>query len=613
MAHDESDRWLELSETERDLVERVLGSELMGNTARIASWVRLSGSPAEAASAEFVCAKLADYGLKTDLIHHDALISLPVSAALRIESPDPGPRGRSIPCITHSFGVSTPSQGLAGELVYVGRGGRADYDDHDVRGKIVLIEGLASPETTKIAEGQGVVGHIHINDANLHEMTISPVWGSPETDDAVNLPHTPAISVLEATGEMLKDMLRTGPVSVRLFTEVETSWRKIPLVIGKIQGRTEPDRYVLLSGHLDSWHKGAMDNGSANATMLEVARLLARNAHLLRRGLHVAFWSGHSHGRYAGSAWYADQHWLDLERNCVAHVNVDSTGAKGATVLGEANVMVEARDLASGSVRSIVPDETFTGTRFGRAGDQSFWGAGVPSLYMSLSQQPAETGKTSESFRAIIGGGGRRAGGLGWWWHTEHDTMDKIDEANLVRDTRIYLLTVLRLCSSPVLPLDYRPVCDELRVAVRDLTRQSGGRVDLGPLQKEIDALQVALEKVALVSSRLAWQTERAGTSKAGHALDHSLEGLNRLIMRLGRLLIPVNYTWGSPYGQDPALPVSRLPGLAGLGALATLDQQSPQYQMARIRFLRQRNRVQHAIASAHEAVTGWLNTQSHP
>ncbi|MDP2872356.1 MAG: M28 family peptidase [Bacillota bacterium] len=610
MPHDESDRWLELNETERDLVGRVLGSELMSNTARIASWVRLSGSPAEAASAEFVRAKLADYGLRAEIVFHDALISLPGRAALLIESPDPGPRERSPQCITHSFGVATPADGLAGELVYVGDGSRAQYDDLDVRGKIVLIEGLASPETTKIAEDQGAAGHIHINDANLHEMTVSPVWGSPESADADRLPHTPALSVLESTGELLKGMLRAGPVRVRMFAEVDTGWRNIPLVLGTVPGKTEPDRYVLLSGHLDSWHRGAMDNGSANATMLEVARLLARNAHLLRRGLRVAFWSGHSHGRYAGSAWYADQNWPDIERNCIAHVNVDSTGAKGAAVLGEANVMAEARDLASGCVRAVVPDETFMGTRFGRAGDQSFWGAGVPSLYMSLSQQPAETGKTADSFRAIIGGGGRRGGGLGWWWHTEHDTMDKIDEANLVRDTRIYLLTVLRLCMSPVLPLDYRPVCDEFRGAARDLTRQSGGRLDLVPLQRETDALQVILERVALVASRLSWQAETGGMERSGQGLDQNLESLNRMIMRLGRLLIPASYVAGSRFGQDPALPVPRLPGLAGLGGLAALDTGSPQYHMARIQFVRQRNRIEHALAEARAAAEEWLSRQ---
>ena len=82
----------------------------------------------------------------------------------------------------------------------------------------------------------------------------------------------------------------------------------------------------MFSGHHDTWDYGVMDNGGANATMLEVARLFAPERADWRRGLRLCFWSGHSHGRYSGSAWYADTHWDELVRRCVAHVNVDSTG-----------------------------------------------------------------------------------------------------------------------------------------------------------------------------------------------------------------------------------------------------------------------------------------------
>jgi Zn-dependent M28 family amino/carboxypeptidase len=65
----------------------------------------------------------------------------------------------------------------------------------------------------------------------------------------------------------------------------------IPHLTGQLDGRGE-DHFVLFSGHVDAWHFGAMDNGSANATMLEVARLLASRRDSLRRGIPFAFWSG---------------------------------------------------------------------------------------------------------------------------------------------------------------------------------------------------------------------------------------------------------------------------------------------------------------------------------
>jgi hypothetical protein len=586
-------------------MRQVCVDRLMEDTRRIAGWVRLSGSAPEAESAAYVRDQLAAAGLESEIVWHDALISLPGPARLVVA-------GREIECITHSFSASTPPAGLDGELVYVGRGTAAEYARADVRGKIALIEGLAGPEPVKTAAEHGAVGHVHINDAHLHEMTVSPVWGSPAAGQEALLPRTPALSVRAEDGAWLKDQLALGAVHITMQAVVDTGWRRIPLVVGSLAGREEPERYVLLSGHLDSWHHGAMDNGSANATMLEAARVLAGRAAELRRGLRVAFWSGHSHGRYAGSAWYADEHWLDLEQHCVAHVNVDSTGAVGAVVLGEANVMAEARDLAAAAVAAVWPGEQFTGTRFGRAGDQSFWGAGVPSLYMSLSQQPAQGGATAESFASIIGPGRGRAGGLGWWWHTAHDTVDRISPDYLLRDTRIYVLTLYRLLASPVLPLDYRPVADEFRQAVRDAARRAPvSRQRLSPLHSELDELQVALERVALAIARLAWYSETAPSRRrvSRSARGDALRSANLLLMRLGRALIPANYVAGSVYEQDLALPTRPLPALQNaVDALAATAPDTDERRSAQVTLARSINRIRHAILSARRLADEWLD-----
>jgi hypothetical protein len=62
-------------------------------------------------------------------------------------------------------------------------------------------------------------------------------------------------------------------------------------------------------------------------------------------------------------------------------------------------------------------------------------------MYGALSEQPPAPVKMRNA--------------LGWWWHTPHDTLDKIDEGNLVRDTRIYVHTLHRLLTDPVLPIDF--------------------------------------------------------------------------------------------------------------------------------------------------------------
>src|SRR2546429_5869908 len=103
-----------------------------------------------------------------------------------------------------------------------------------------------------------------------------------------------------------------------------------------------------------------MDNAAANATMLEVARLLGGRADRLRGGPRVAFWSGPSHGRYAGSAWYADHAWSELHRRCVLHLNADSTGARGATDYSTLHATEDAQLFAEAVVRDLTGDRKST-------------------------------------------------------------------------------------------------------------------------------------------------------------------------------------------------------------------------------------------------------------
>ena len=194
----------------------------------------------------------------------------------------------------------------------------------------------------------------------------------------------------------------------------------IPHLVAHLEGHRRGP-FVLFSGHVDAWHHGAMDNGTANATMLEVARLLARRRRRAPAGLRLAFWSGHSHGRYAGSAWYADHAWHELYRRCVVHLNVDSTGARGATDYSVFHATEEAQGFAEAVVRDVT-GQAAQARRFSRAGDQSFWGIGVPSAFMSLSGIPKQDTDLSRSMYRLFG-----TAGFPWWWHTREDTVDKID------------------------------------------------------------------------------------------------------------------------------------------------------------------------------------------
>lgn len=63
---------------------------------------------------------------------------------------------------------------------------------------------------------------------------------------------------------------------VRLTVRANTTTGKIRNVIGFIEGRREPDRYVIVGNHFDAWIYGAIDPNSGTATMLEMSRAFMR-------------------------------------------------------------------------------------------------------------------------------------------------------------------------------------------------------------------------------------------------------------------------------------------------------------------------------------------------
>jgi Peptidase family M28 len=560
------------------LAEDLTADRLLELTRNISQEVRLSGTEEELRSAKYVKGVLEAAGVETMLTFHDAYISLPGPAEIRVGD-------EKFACITHSFAPPSGPDGAAGELADIPS--PASAADGRVRGKVAILDGLAMTGWVAAVEAGGAVAEIFVNGDLTHEMIVSGVWGSPGMAERHRYPKIPVVSVTSDVGKKLRERLRAGPVEVRVFSEVDTGWRKTPLLIGNVKAPGTDD-FVLLSGHLDSWHLGAMDNGGANALMCEAARIFASQRDRLRRGLRVAFWSGHSHGRYSGSAWYADTHWRELRDHCVAHVNVDSIGGMGATVLTEGVAMASTRSVGAEAIAQVAHAE-FEGARNGRAGDQSFVALGVPSLWMSLSEQPMSDHPTARALSSATGN--TRSGGLGWWWHTVEDTIDKLDPDFLLRDARIYVIALGRLLGEPLLPLSAAAEAGELVDRLEELDSAAKGRLDL-------KTTVVAARKARAAGTRLD-QWRNSQSSAAGGV---SAGVFNKAVARFLQGLVVANYSAYGPYGQDPAAGMKPLPQLDPVRTLAGLDPDSDEAHLMTVDLVRARNRVEDLILQATEA-----------
>lgn len=512
---------------------------------------RLSGSGDEEKAAKYITAKLDEHGVAYEVHHPTALISLPGPARLRTL----GEGGREYRVKTTSFSPHTNGEEVTAELVYVpgqqAAGVMELFDeqrnaaDLDLSGKIVMTEGLGIAARGFDLATSGAIAALFINPGeNIHEGITTTTWGSPDLEsDGRNAP-IPILTINSPDGQELIARLNEGPLDVAFSNQVETSWRQIPVIVAEIEGVDLPEEFVLLHGHLDSWHIGIGDNATGDATLLELARVFQIHQDKLARSLRIAWWSGHSHGRYAGSTWYADAFALDLMANCVSHINCDSPGCRWATVYKDVSWMSEAEGFCQAVIRDVTGQESSGEGHVLRAGDCSFNNLGITTYFMLSSTMPDEL-RAEKGYYPVGGCGANIA------WHTEDDTMEIADRDNLLRDMRVYATAVFRSLNAPVAPFDYRATVDELSAAIDAYQQVAGDAFDFSESRVSLEFLRVALDGFYNSFS----------VSDAGDRND--LRRANAAQRAIGRTLVALGYTSDGRFKQDPATAIPTLPDLA--------------------------------------------------
>ena len=518
-----------------NLVSEISTDQMMEHLQEFSRWKKLAGTTEEAQSLNYIRGVLNSYGLKTTLLYHDAFISLPEAAHLDFN-------GKRFKAITHSMALPTSEAGLTRKIIDLGSASQETFDATDVRDQIVLIDGMATPEMAKRCRHAGAVGQIHISPHEyLHEMCLSPVWGNPDSETVKNLPTSSAVTISDEDGKIIREQLTITPaLPATIHAKVDTGWRKTPILIADLEAKNalKDAPYILFSGHHDTWYEGVMDNGSANATMMEVTRCMAKNRNAMKRHLRLCFWSGHSQGRYSGSTWFADNYWHELHRDCAVHVNVDSTGGEGNSLLSTAPAATELSEFAQEVIKKH-SGQDYDGNRMARNSDQSFWGIGIPSLFGILSCQPTETV------------GVRNA--LGWWWHTPYDKIERINPAFLLRDTQIYAHALAHLVSDLYLPLNIAAQVADLLSNIAEIQLPSKCDLSLSALHTEVEELHKEM---------VGFQEQRLESPEAYLKRD-------RTLMLVSRQLVPLDYTYGDQHSHDPALPLPKWPSLEPIRNLA--------------------------------------------
>ena len=537
-------------------------------------------------AAEEIVSRLERLGVPVDVHDPELFLSLPGAGSVSVQ-------GASYRAKPMAMSVAYP-QGLTAPLVYAqaryARGADELFSRNlvgdgtlDMRGKIVVSEGFGMPGKVSHFEANGALGMIAVNPGkNAHWGICTTVWGTPDLRDLPRKPTLAVVAVNNADGLALIERAKAG-AEATLTTNVTEGWFRSPIPVVTIPGTEEPDPFVLLHGHYDSWDYGIGDNAVGDATLLEVARVLWKNRQGLKRSVRIAWWPGHSTGRYAGSTWFADRFAIDLYEGCIAQINCDSPGCRWATEYKDISWMEEAEPFAQHIIKEVTGQEAH-GERPHQAGDYSFNNIGITSFFMLLSTMPDEL-REKLDYYGVGGCGGNIA------WHTEEDLIHIADRDILVKDMKIYAAATMAAANATVAPFDFTRTLDGFTTTLDRYEEGACGRFAFSAAREEIAALSGVLARFAKHTRSI--ETRPLSAPEVREA--------NAALRRLARLLVPVNFTRGPEFYHDPA---ESTPALPDLHPALTLGDASPDLAGFIVTHLtRGQNRLVAALRDARRTV----------
>jgi len=445
------------AEVAPSIIRSAVGLSPLAENLRILTDViggRVTGSPAADKAVGFAVEALRDAGV--DEVHTEKF-TIPVGWSegrthLEILSPEPFP----VRLVSVGWSPPTPEGGITADIVDVGAGDDAGFSKAGpaVKGSIVLVhsnflvtwddlfnEYMIAPGIINRAQKAGAAGIFWMStrpNLLLYRHT-SSVDGHLELlpqaivarEDAERIARFLAAGV-KVHGHWDMPNVVTGPV------ESEN-------VVGEIRGREEPDEFVLLGAHLDSWElgTGALDNGCNVALVIDAARAIRASGTIPRRSIRFVLFTGEEQGML-GSEAYAKDHRAELNR-MIAAIILDSGDGQvtGYSLGGRKDVLASVRSalqpVAALGAKDFTVDAELGTDNF------DFLLEGVPTLV--ANQDPANY---------MIN------------YHAASDTYDKVDIPQLKKNTAIAAVSAYALADA-----EERIGPRQTRAQIEDLLKQT--------------------------------------------------------------------------------------------------------------------------------------------
>ena len=253
-----------------------------------------------------------------------------------------------VPCSAIPYTAWTPVEGIKAPTVYLGEGGKADFEAVDLAGKIAVVDArFGALSAAALRSGAHFVhdpgqtipqGTLHpanwliTNFSAYHEAHrrgagafIGLLVDAPVDGPDYYVPYDgylkglPGSWVGRESGDAVRELARTGAgarlVSLGKCEEVDSH-----NVVGVAPGRT--DEYLLLTCHHDAPFASAVEDGSGLAVLLALAEACRDGRLELERNLLFVASSGHFHGGI-GNRVFVEKHRDGLLARTVAAFGVE--------------------------------------------------------------------------------------------------------------------------------------------------------------------------------------------------------------------------------------------------------------------------------------------------
>jgi len=263
----------------------------------------------------------------------------------------------------------------------------------------------------------------------------------------------PAISISPISALHIKDLLQAGTVTLQIDGHVDVlseKFAKSTNVAAYMYGKTKPNEYIVISGHIDCWWNGTNDDSSSIAAVLEFARLFseARTEGKFTNDRTIVFASvGAEEMGGPKDTWY---NWLvgsyefvkahpEIMDGLVINLNMDGVSFNKAS----GRFWIENTWEVNGLVQKAIGD-------LGMAGAVGYY-------------NPIWSWTDAWSFAAKGGGATIQLiwpAGFDPYYHTQLDEMAIQSPTTLNTVLRLHALFAMRSDRALVIPMEFQYTCD---------------------------------------------------------------------------------------------------------------------------------------------------------